>query len=294
MKELIPLFGEVNDLKRLSGAGSSYSFAEELFLGAWTGLVSGVPVAEIAVRTAAEALCSVRLGGITRHSLLLAGLSNAQISRIFVRSLGEVAGPLDVQLRMRMEESLSYAPLASDECPRFAQALCKQPRAGATRPKHPRITLSPTESHGDHCGIVAIYAVLLASRFEASIERPFVAALAHHLHNAVLPDGGFTGEELLGEHLNVVVSTLRAEALVELPHAVAELVSEALVLPDGTNHPESKTFHAADVLDRVLQMKWYQQAATFRLSMALEDMDLVHPGPTQSLQLDVLRSTGLL
>lgn len=293
VRELIPLLGEIGDLKRLSVTDSSYSWAETLFLKAWGLLAAGMPVRETALRTASEAVASVRLGGITCESLKIAGISAADISAIVLRSFREVAGPLEGQLRAKLEQALSDKAEERHHYPRFATALCKQPRAGATRPKHPRLILWPPESHGDHCGIVAVYAVLLAPYFGASVEQPFIAGLCHHLHNAVLPDGGFTGEELLGEHLQTVVAMLRTEALAELPDALAQSARESLRLPQCTDSGEAKAFHAADVIDRVLQMKWYEQAATFRLSMALQDMELVHAGPTQSLQMDVLRMAGL-
>ena len=61
--------------------------------------------------------------------------------------------------------------------------------------------LEPPEGHGDHCLVVAVLAAVLAPRYGADPARPFLAGMAHHLHNAALPDSGFAGEMLLGEHL---------------------------------------------------------------------------------------------
>ena len=57
--------------------------------------------------------------------------------------------------------------------------------------------------------------------------------------------------------------------------------------------PESQAFHAADVLDRVLQVHHHARAAAFTADQALDDLDLVHEGPVQAFHLDVLRSAGL-
>ncbi len=57
----------------------------------------------------------------------------------------------------------------------------------------------PPENHAEHCLAVAVYGVLLAPRYGADPSVVFLAGLAHHLHNARLPDSGFTGEALLGD-----------------------------------------------------------------------------------------------
>jgi hypothetical protein len=57
--------------------------------------------------------------------------------------------------------------------------------------------------------------------------------------------------------------------------------------------PASQAFHAADVLDRVLQVHHHARAAAFTAAQALDDLELVHDGPVQAFHLDVLRSAGL-
>ena len=172
---------------------------------------------------------------------------------------------------------------------RFADA----PRAGATRPGAARLIVTPEESHADHCYLVAVYAVLLAPLYEADAATVFLAGLSHHFHNAYLPDAGFTGEELLGEHLEPVMTEFTDRCLAELPGPVAEEVRDARrCLPDAGT-PEGRCFHAADVLDRVLQMDYFDRAAKFTTRQALEDLDLVHPGPVRAFHLEVLRGAGL-
>ncbi len=77
--------------------------------------------------------------------------------------------------------------------PPFVPLLAAQPRAGATRPGHPRVILEPAENHAEHCAVVAVNGVLAAGVFGADPAGPFLTGLAHHLHNAYLPDAGDAG-----------------------------------------------------------------------------------------------------
>jgi 5'-deoxynucleotidase YfbR-like HD superfamily hydrolase len=153
--------------------------------------------------------------------------------------------------------------------------------------------LEPPESHAEHCATVAVYGVILSGLFEADPAPVFLAGLAHHLHNAGLPDSGFTGEELLGEHLPQVAGRFREAALEELPAGVREEAEACLELTRDADSPEGRAFHAADVLDRVLQMQNYERQAGFTLDQALGDMDLVHPGPLKEFQDAVISRAGL-
>ncbi len=177
--------------------------------------------------------------------------------------------------------------------PHFVQQLAKQPRAGATCPGRARVVVLPAESHADHCAAVAIYSVLVAPGFGADITKPFLAALIHHAHNAYLPDAGFTGEETLGGSLIPVMVNLRERAFDQIPQPLSEHMRRAVEEVAEAGTPEAKAFHAADVLDRVLQMRWFEQATKFTLRLALDDMELVHAGPVQDFHKTVLREAGL-
>ncbi len=71
-----------------------------------------------------------------------------------------------------------------------------------------------------------------------------------------------------------------------------EVIASRQCLPDAST-PEGRCFHAADVLDRVLQMEYFDRAARFTTRQALVDLDLVHPGPVQAFHLEVLEGAGL-
>ena len=168
-----------------------------------------------------------------------------------------------------------------------------QPRAGATAPGRPRLVLEPPESHGDHCYAVAVGAVLVGAPSGADLGTCFTGALAHHLHNARLPDSGFAGEVLLGEHLEAVMERLTADALDELPEPVRARVAAALGLNLHLDSPEARAVVAADVLDRVVQMRHHARAAAFTLDVALDELDLVHAGPLQEYGLAVVAAAGM-
>ena len=153
--------------------------------------------------------------------------------------------------------------------------------------------LEPPEGHGDHCFVVAVLGAALAPEYDASPGAAFLAGMAHHLHNAVLPDSGFAGEMLLGPHLEPVMERLFTEALTTLPPALQDPTVEALAAIRDAETPVGRAFHAADVIDRVLQMRHYDRVAAFTIDQALQDMDLVHAGPVQAFHHAVLRDAGL-
>ncbi|MFB8384569.1 hypothetical protein [Streptomyces rubiginosohelvolus] len=209
---------------------------------------------------------------------------------VLERSIAEHADRIDPATAALLAEALPDLVHANgeDQAPGFASALCAQPRAGATCPGRPRLMAEPPESHGDHCWAVAVYGVLLADAFGAEPGDVFLLGLAHHLHNAVLPDAGFAGEELLGQHLPAVLSALTRQQLDGLPEALGARVASLLALRDGADAPAARAFHAADVLDRVLQVRHHARAAAFTAEQALEDLDLVHPSPVSGFHRAVL------
>lgn len=292
LARFVPLAAELGDLKRVRDASSGDSLASRLFRRAWGAMAAGQGVADVALGTTADAIAAVRLGGIDRDVLTGAGLSEAEAMVILERSFDEVAAPVDAGLGTRLRTYLGR-PCHPGVAPAFAEALICQPRAGATCPGKPRIVLEPPEGHGDHCLVVAVLATVLAPHYDADPATAFLAGMAHHLHNAHLPDSGFAGEMLLGEHLGPIMQRLFARELATLPAPLGAATAAALATIPDASTPGGRTFHAADVIDRVLQMRHYDQVARFTIDQALEDMDLVHAGPTQAFHYAVLRDAGL-
>jgi 5'-deoxynucleotidase YfbR-like HD superfamily hydrolase len=291
---LIPLLREINDLKRVRAAGIDGTLAARAFRRSWGRLVAGDSPVTVALRETALAVAGCRLGGIDRTMLTRAGLSAGEATEVLQSAFDAVAEPLDPLLAATLRDHLSEPEPAAAEAPAFVHDLERQPRAGATRPGHPRLILEPPESHADHCMIVAVYAVLVGPAYRADPAVPFLAGLAHHFHNAVMPDSGFAGEMLLGRHLEPIMARLTEEIVATLPDHLARACREArTILPDAET-PEAKAFHSADVIDRVLQMDQYARVASFELRHAVEEMELVHAGPLQDFQTGLLRTVGLI
>ncbi|SHF79360.1 hypothetical protein [Geodermatophilus nigrescens] len=289
---LRPLLGEIGDAKRVRVAGAPGSLAEQAFTRAWARLAGGEDVESVAFSETAAAVARARLAGIDAAVLAAAGMGDDEVTAVLRRAFDEVSEPLDGVLRERLRATLGPLP-SPGGAPALAATLNAQPRAGATAPGVARIMVEPPESHGDHCLTVAVYGALVAPVVDADPVQPFLLGLAHHLHNVVLPDAGFAGEVLLGDALERVMTTLEERELAALPGALADRVREVLALRPGADVPEARAFHAADVLDRVLQVHHHARAAAFTASQALDDLELVHAGPVQAYHLDVLAAAGL-
>ena len=296
LASVIPLFWEIGNLKRVSPANLHVSFAADLFLQSWKNIAGGAEVRDVAIKVAAAAVAAAQLGAINQAVLRGAELNEAEIQTILKRSFDLSSAPIEKNLREELRAALMMREFDAGEsgAPSFAEKLARQPRSGATKPNAPRLIFDAPENHAEHVITVAIYAVLLAPFFDADIATVFLAALAHHFHNADLPDAGFAGEELLGEFLPVIFSNLRARCLRELPTDLHEPIRETFVLTENANSNEARAFHAADVIDRVLQMRHHAEATEFNLKYALEEMELVHAGAVQEFHYDVLRAAGLI
>ena len=308
---LRPLLAEMNDLKRVRTALSdpAATLAAGRFFSSWTRLLAGDDAETIACQEAAAAVAGARLAGIDARVLTDAGLDDDAAGGVLRRSIAQWSDALPEPLPRVLAAAAGDLPAADEDSaerlrilfemedpPGFVEVLDRladAPRAGATRPGRARLILTPEESHADHCYLVAVYAVLLAPLYDADTATVFLAGLSHHLHNAYLPDAGFTGEDLLGDHLAPVVDAFTDRALAELPDDLAEQVRAARACLPDADTPEGRAFHAADVLDRVLQMAHFERAAAFTAKQALEDLDLVHPGPVRDFHVGVLRGAGL-
>ena len=289
LPEAARLIGDMAVLKRMFATGDAESFAAGLFARSWSALIAGRYAADVGLAATAAALVGARLGELDLPTLRSLGVAPDECIEICRRALAE-SGPV---IRARYAGSLE-AVWPQSELPGFVPALCRQPRAGATRPGRRRLVLLPAETHADHSMLVAVAGVLLAEIFDADAGVVFLAGLAHHLHNARLPDTGFEGEELLGRTLGPLVKRLTEAELATLPPGLAAGVREALEAVRGAETAEGRAFHAADVFDRVLEVHHHAAAAAFRVEQALDDMELVHPGPLQAFHSNVLRTAGLI
>ena len=292
---LLSVFRELNGLKRVRVAGKSGSWAERFFVRAWARLIGGEDVGQIAREETASAVVATLLAGIDAEVLAAGGISAGARLEIRQRAFDAACHPVAPALAASLRATLTGDPAREPTAavPSCLRLLAAQPRAGATRPGHPRVMLEPAENHAEHCAVVAVNGVLAAGIFDADPARPFLTGLAHHLHNAYLPDAGDAGDSLLGEHLRPLMERCRASALQELPVFLHEPICHSLTAVYRADTPEACAFQAADSVDRVLEMEWHARSAAFTLHTALGEMDIIHPGPVQAFQLEVIRATGL-
>ena len=305
---LTALLAQVRDLKRVRDARSPRSLAERQFGRAWARLAAGEPVEAVALSEAAAAVAAVRLAGLDAGVMMAHGLDEAEAADALRAAFDDslppersgVGGVVEAGLRRRLRDTLGT--LGYGEEPAVVDLLVRQPRAGATHPGLPRLVLEPAESHADHCFAVAVFGVLLAPRFGANAGRVFLAGLSHHLFNTSLPDAGHAGDVLLGDERTARMAAVATDrAVATLPTPLHPPVRDALALTQEGRfaEPDAQAFHAADVLDRVLEMEWHARSAQFTLADALGpdteagQLDICHGGFYQDLQRDVLREAGL-
>ena len=295
LSAMIPLLWEMGNLKRIKPAHLPFSLATDLFQRAWGEIGSGADVRRVALTITAGAVAAAELGAIDQTILTQSGLSKSDIENVLTRAFDSSAHLIDSQLSRLLRQNLSVGsePVLV-EAPDFVRKLSRQPRSGATKPGASRLIFDAPENHAEHSIIVGIYGVLLAPVFEADIETVFLTALSHHFHNAFLPDAGFAGEELLGEFLPRIFQTLREKCLSQLSKDVSELARQTFIVTENALSPESKAFHAADVIDRLLQMRHHHQVNQFNLKYALEEMELVHAGNVQAFHYEILRRAKLI
>lgn len=290
---LVELLRELNDLKRVHSANAAGSIAERLFAQAWAMLAAGEPTDTVMCRTLSCALVATRLGDLP-GVLPCLGIEPLAVRQILRASLADHAGLLaEVGIEREALAGSLDLPQPVLPPPAFVAMLARQPRAGVTCPGRPRLLFEPPESHAEHCLMVAVYGVLLAKHYDADPETVFLAGLVHHLHNALMPDAGFTGETLLGRHLEPAIGAATGFALDLLDESLRARVQAARrCLPDATT-PEGRAFNAADTIDRVLQIDQHLRAGRTTLRFVLDTMQLVHAGPVKPFQDAVLHEFSL-
>ncbi len=287
------LFRELNDLKRIRSAGRDGSIATRLFTAGWAALAAGVAPEQTMRGTVAAALAAVRLGDLDRVGLAQCGLSADACVSVLQRGFDEVSAAIDCKLATSLRAALAQAAWPVSDAPVFVRLLADQPRAGVTCPGRPRLVFEPPENHAEHSLMVAVYGVVAAPTYGADPTAVFLAAMSHHLHGAVVPDSGFTGELLLGDHLEAVIAYGREQAFAALPKPLTVVLRQALRPIASDQTPEAKAFHAADVIDRVLQIEQHLKASRTTMRDVIDDFGLVHDGPVKKFHDRVLNDVGL-
>lgn len=292
----LPFLRELGDLKRVRSAAAPGSIAERLFVAGWAALVRGDDPAEVTARVTAAALVSARLGDLDLAAMQAVGLGEQAVV-VLERAFDEIADHVAPSLHATLHAALPRGRPAPGDTPAFVGKLARQPRAGVTCPGQPRIMLQPPENHAEHCLTVAIYGVLASAWHGADPVPVFLAGMAHHFHNADMPDSGYSGEMLLGNALDTAIANARAATMAELEQAAPDLartVADALAPIGGDETPEARAFHVADVLDRVLEIEQHTRAARLTMQVVLGDYGLVHDGPVKAFHDRILLDAGLM
>ncbi|MGI4746930.1 MAG: hypothetical protein ACRYGI_02220 [Janthinobacterium lividum] len=238
-------------------------------------------------------LAAARLGDLDVTTLGELGLGRVDAATVQRAGVAEISAELPDAI-VSLISDVDPQPDQDGADADFVDRLACQPRAGVTCPGIQRLLFEPAENHAEHCAIVALYGVLLSPVYGADPETVWLASLSHHLHNAFMPDSGFSGEILLGDHLEPMMQRATALCLDQLPTTLADKVRTARrILPDVAS-PEGRAFHAADTLDRVWQIDQHLRPGRVTLDFVLNDMALVHAGPVKTFQDALLREAGLL
>lgn len=290
---VLPLLRELGDLKRVHSAGRDGSIATRLFEAGWSAWLDGIPADAVAYRAMAAGLAATRLGDLDWSKLGELGLERPARCKVLERGIDTVAGALDSGLVQRLKVELSNPLFPPSALPKPVALLRHQPRAGVTGPGRPRIMLQPEENHAEHSFVVALYAGLFAPFYGADPGHAFWHGMIHHLHSAAMPDAGYTGEVLLGDRLDAVIERARELALAELPGAVAQVCRRHLAAIADDTTPAACAFHAADVIDRVLEIDQHLKRARVTMGVVLDDYGLVHDGPVKPFHDRVLAEIGL-
>ena len=290
---LLPLLRELGDLKRIRSAGKDGTIATRLFRNGWSAWLDGGEAQDIAYRAMAQGLAAARLGDLDWATLAQLGVAEGDRTTILHRGIAEVSDGLDASLVARLETAVERPLPPSGSSRSFLDALCEQPRAGVTGPGKPRIMLQPEENHAEHSFIVALYAGLLAPTYDADPARAFWHGMIHHLHSAAMPDAGYTGEVLLGDLLDEVIENAREIALAELPPRHAATCRDHLAAIADDASPSARAFHAADVIDRVVEIEQHLKRTSVTMPLVLNDYGLVHDGPVKAFHDRALAEIGL-
>ncbi len=293
----LSLFKELNELKRIkSNTSNDLSFAEAAFAVAVE--YCDPPNSDESIeQLVIMFLAGSRLGFLNYNNLSSVGLTADQILNILRETIDSFHVELDaLKLNLELKTSKNLVSfhnpkLRSNE---LVNGLISQPRAGPTTPGKPRLVLYPVESHADHCMMVATYAFLLSPFYGSDPTDSFLIGLFHHLHNLTMPDSGYAGECLLGNHLTKSIESARSLAMSSLSSRTNSKLSCLFKEIEKASSPVAKAFHAADCLDRILQMQYYEKVHNFSVTHAIEELDLIHDGPVKSFQLDTLKSLGLI
>ena len=104
---LLPLFRQLNDLKRLRVAALRGSIAERLFCRSWARLIAGEPLQRVALCETANAVVAAKLAGIDASVLADAGIEAGAQLDILQRAFDASAGVLPAEFAAAMRAQIA-------------------------------------------------------------------------------------------------------------------------------------------------------------------------------------------
>ena len=308
------LFVELTDLKRIESFGHPGSLASYRFGLALESLVRGDGVDDdaaadrlrtLAIDHVTLGIVATRCGAMDIDALRELAVAPETMQRTFTAAVDEHMDAVSPNMRDSILESLRRQihggdpvsqprPVAGDAAfSDLVDRLRREPRAGATAVGRTRVLVTPTESQAEHCYVTALLATVLAGwAGDADVGECFATGMLHHLHNAYLPDSGFSGEVLLGDDLSVVLDAARGRAKTAIP-TVAHRIDQAADRMSHLETSESRCNNAADAIDRVLQSLYHERVAAFDSRQINAELELVHQGPLQTFQQSMLDQLGI-
>jgi hypothetical protein len=187
---------------------------------------------------------------------------------------------------------IAQAPAVARRLARLAEA----PRAGYASRDRVKCIPFPRETQGEHSVVCALIAAVLARERDVDIVGPCVMALFHHLPATMLPMIDHEAAALIGHAAAAALeSRALARSLADLPPFSRGLIAKALAryesaAPACTEDP----FVEADILDRVLQVRYYERVASLTVASASRDHGLLNEGPLGDAQRRILTAYGLV
>ncbi|WP_226580604.1 hypothetical protein [Acuticoccus sediminis] len=280
-----PVLAEFAALKRVPARASAHrSIADEGFRRAWTAILAGEPLEDVARTEVAYAAAQIALVPVDAAQLAHAGVDPDDRRTVYRNAAGRTVGTLSEPVADRLAAVVEgMTPPGTG--PQFVDLLASQARAGALREGAARLVMPPEEMQSEHAWSVAVMGGLLQLRRDEPAGPAMLLGLAHHLGDAyaAVPDPEAPSPEDETARRRSV-----ARALEQCPGELAELLAAALDHRNDLRLPAAGAFVAADLIDRVLQQRHYANLAGFSLSDAMDAREFVDPGPLREFQLDVL------
>lgn len=305
MDRLDALLAErIGELKRMSSLDPRYSIAQSLFLEATSALLcarSAVDWPDIIDRLTVQALLQSVAGAW--HPDLIEALGHDEWQHVSGVFLDSALAGLPGRLRQYYKDDLKrfrWPALRPTEpggpAAQRVRAVCEIQRAGYAAPGKVKCSPYPRETQGEHCLVCAVYTALLCRLRELDPICPVLMALFHHLSAPLMPNFDHEGELLTGSaHSSAIEQAGCRMILRDFDDPLRSALSGIFPASGGSGELSGmEPFQEADVLDRVLQVRYYSRMASVNVEQAVAEYELLNRGRWYDSQIDLLVHYGWL